>query len=381
MSFPFLRILDRWIGNVCLYLLALPARLISFVLSVFTKPYSKHVFVKLKGGGSLIIAMPTLLGLRRHYPERKFILVCAKEAKVYAELTGIFDEYVLIDDTSFLSLIVSGFKALKTSFHASQCIDLEPNSLLAALFTMLSCADQRIGFVKPEEPARHNAYTVALSLNALSPIYIYYDRLCELLGTKAANDVDCRQFVQARLPTPNEKGSEKTIAIAAFTSEFARERMMPDETWATLLKNAYGAIPFNIMILGAERNKPNADKLAETLKARLPSAQVIVLAGFGTLAQSVSLFTLCDEVWAVDSGLLHTARLLGVPTRSFWGPTMPSQRLRPIEGLIEHVSYRPFLCSPCIQASNAPPCGGQNLCMISMADPSPDLHPAWVKRL
>jgi ADP-heptose:LPS heptosyltransferase len=85
----------------------------------------------------------------------------------------------------------------------------------------------------------------------------------------------------------------------------------------------------------------------------------------------------CDEIWAVDSGLLHIARLLGIASRSFWGPTMPSQRLRPIEGLREQVRYRPFICSPCVQAAGRPPCGGYNLCMISMAEESPDLLPSW----
>jgi len=381
MRLSLLRVIDQWAGGFLLYLLVWPTRMVEIFAPPHPEPKPRYVFLKLKGGGSLMIAMPALLGLRRKYPGVEFVLVCAREAKIYADLTGVFDRMVIIDDASLFSLLISGLRAMRDCFRVDLCIDLEPNSLLAAVFTMLSCAGQRIGLVKPEHPARAYAYTDALSFNAISPIYIYYDRICEILKGTPASAPECRAAIQSLLPPPALiKNQTKTIGVAAFTSDFARERMMPPETWARLLYKKYSETPLRLLIFGSARNTEAAINLAQTLRDRMPAVEIINLANTGTLAQAAAQLLQCDDIWAVDSGLLHIARLLGLTSHSFWGPTMPTQRLRPIEGLVEEIVYRPFLCSPCIQASIVPPCGGQNLCMISMAEESPDLQPSWVKR-
>jgi len=380
MRLSLLRTLDRWIGTSLLYVFVLPVHIVRAFLSSRRTDKPHHVFLKLKGGGSLIIAMPSLLGLRRQYPDAEFTLVCAAEAKIYAELTGIFNNYIVIDDRSLPTLVASGIRALRSCFRSEYCIDLEPNSWLAALFTLVSCAVQRIGFVKPEYPARSLAYTSAISFNAAAPIYIYYDQISEMLGAKPASTTDCRECLQGLLPEPLlQKTGNKTISLAPFTSDFARERMMPAQTWAQLLHHAYGSDPCTFLIFGSARNKEGAGKLIKALEMALPSATFKNMVDLGSLGQVTAQFGLCDEVWAVDSGLLHIARLMGIPCRSYWGPTMPSQRLRPISGLSEQIYYRPFLCSPCVQAASVPPCGGNNLCMITMAEESPDLRPSWVK--
>ena len=381
MPLSFLHKIDRWIGGFLFYILAFPARALARILppSHHTKP--RFVFLKLKGGGSLMIALPSLLGLRRQFPDAEFTLVCAREAEIYARLTGVFDHYIVIDDSSMPRLIITGLRAFGACFHTSLCIDLEPNSWLASLFTMLTCASQRIGFVKPPHASRMLAYSTAIPLNARDPIHVYYDKICKVLDAIPALPQECRETVSALLPKLSvPKTQIKAIALAAFTSDFARERMMPPQTWCALLQRAYGNLPLNILILGAACNKKDAQRLGEEIKRELPACNVTNLAGTYSLAESVARMTMCDEVWAIDSGLLHIARLLGVPNRSFWGPTMPLQRLRPLDGLSEQISYRPFLCSPCVQTTSAPPCRGHNLCMISMAEEAPNLHPSWVKK-
>ena len=165
-------------------MLAVPTRFLAsrILAAPQLQKNTRHIFLKLKGGGSLIIALPALLGLRRAYPDAEFTLVCTSGVKAYAELTGIFDSYLIIDDATPLTLIVSAWHAMRESFRATRCIDLEPNSLLAAVFTMLTCAQTRAGFVKPEQPGRAAAYTTTLAFNINAPIYIYYDQLCAALG-------------------------------------------------------------------------------------------------------------------------------------------------------------------------------------------------------
>lgn len=58
----------------------------------------QHIcFVKMLGGGSLVIAYPALLALRRQYPTATFSLLCAQGTRPFAQTLGLFDR---IDEVS-----------------------------------------------------------------------------------------------------------------------------------------------------------------------------------------------------------------------------------------------------------------------------------------
>ena len=88
-----------------------------------------------------------------------------------------------------------------------------------------------------------------------------------------------------------------------------------------------------------------------------------------------------DEFWGIDSALLHYARFLRTPCLSFWGPTHPETRLKPIDGLAERVVYRKVPCSPCIHLAEEPPCGGNNVCIRNLFESAPGQELEWCSRV
>jgi hypothetical protein len=98
-------------------------------------------------------------------------------------------------------------------------------------------------------------------------------------------------------------------------------------------------------------------------QGEFPQARFSNLCGERDLAASLAELAACEEFRGVDSSLLHYARWLGLRCLSFWGPTDPRTRLRPIPGLVEEAVYRKVACSPCIHVSEEPPCRGRNVCM------------------
>ncbi len=377
--------MDRWFGPALLAVLAPIARGLGALLGNRTGtapgPIGEAkccVFLKLKGGGSLIIALPALLALRRAAPYSTFILVCTAETKVYAELTGLFDRYSIITDRSLASVAWSGLKALKSALWPDIFIDLEPNSILASVFTILSLAPRRIGLVKFEEQYRAVSYTDALSWNLHAPVYVYYDQLAGLLGATPLPVADCREEVMKHI-AKKARTSETmpSIGLAPFTSDYAGQRMMPVEVWVKLLQDYLDEKAVRFHIIGSAKNIIAADKFATQLAGDMPGSEVINICGQRSIAEVCADLLTMDEVWTVDSGLLHVTRLLGVKCRSFWGPTKPSQRLRPIPDLRETTVYNNFLCSPCAHSDSPPPCRGNNLCMKTIADANPDRMPIW----
>jgi ADP-heptose:LPS heptosyltransferase len=67
----------------------------------------------------------------------------------------------------------------------------------------------------------------------------------------------------------------------------------------------------------------------------------------------------------IDSGPLHIARKLGLPTVSVWGPTDPRSYIKIPAGQEKrhlYVYYK-VSCSPCVHHYENLPCGGNNICM------------------
>jgi ADP-heptose:LPS heptosyltransferase len=386
MNFTFIRHFDRWLGLPLLLLVVPVARGLAALLprrgtDQMLSAQTEHcVFLKLKGGGSLIVALPALLAMRKLAPKAEFTLVCTLETKIYAELTGVFDRYAVIDDTGMGAMVRSTFNALRQCLRTETVIDLEPNSILAAAFTVLTMAEHRVGFVKSRERWRAAAYSQALSFNIYAPIYIYYDQLVKLVNsfpvTIKESQTQLLRHITPDAVTP-DVDNVTVLGLAPFTSDFARERMMPVEVWGRLLRVKIETGQVRLVLFGSPKNKSAGELFVSRMRQYFPQTETINLCGTISLAEAAGTIMAVHEFWAIDSGLLHIARLLGVACRSFWGPTQPSQRLRPIEGLQEVTFYRNFVCSPCVHANGAPPCGGNNQCMMSMAETSPDTAPVW----
>jgi len=68
-----------------------------------------------------------------------------------------------------------------------------------------------------------------------------------------------------------------------------------------------------------------------------------------------------------DSGPLHIAAALGLPTLSLFGPETPV--LYGPKGGNPLIFYKGLYCSPCLSVFNAKtaPCSGQNICMQSIS--------------
>src|SRR4051812_10365912 len=86
------------------------------------------VWMKMLGGGSLLLGMPMLLGFRRAHPNTRMVLVTTSGVKPFADLIGVFDEYRIIDVSSASAVAESGGKALLQTFRTDCIVDLEVHS-------------------------------------------------------------------------------------------------------------------------------------------------------------------------------------------------------------------------------------------------------------
>jgi ADP-heptose:LPS heptosyltransferase len=348
-------------------------------------PCETLTIVKMLGGGSLAIAYPALLALRRTPGLKKLQVVTTPAIQPFARALGVFDEILIIRDGNAFALLLDGIGAIGRLFRTDAIADLEIHSRLTTVFCLLTCARNRIGFYTDNSFWRRRISTHLLFCNYSNGIYHSYDQIAALFGVAVPEAAECRRSFRIAV-TPSGGASEgvRLVAVAPCCSDLSPERMLSQEEWCRIVQSRLagtsGSKVLHIHLLGGPDDHPYLESLGMALGHALPEARVVNHAGDFSLGDSIQFLGSVEQLLCIDSALLHFARLLGVPTVSFWGPTDPQTLLRPWHGSSDEVIYRKISCSPCVHLAQRPPCNGNNICMRLAADPGrhEDPNPAWV---
>jgi ADP-heptose:LPS heptosyltransferase len=368
MNIEKLRKVDFFLGSVLIVLLRPASIMLGTILKrnhaiVIRK---QLVVTKIKGGGSLLLAMPALLSLRKKYPDKIFTLVTSAEVKPFAELMGVFDEIVIINISNLFYAGVSSLNALRKVWGADGLINFEIHSKLTTVFSSLSCARNRFGFYHETNSWQRDVITHLFFYNITSPVYINYNQVALALGATILPYQEVADFFiqHNQLQAPRQDAQTIKVVLAPFCSDLGKEREFLPEHWAKILKIKFENKALLLIIVGGKSDVKRASVLALNLKEVLPHFEIINLAGKTTLHESAMMIKTADEFLTIDSGLNHIARLSGgVRITSYWGPTDPTTRLAPFPNIAETVVYKKLFCSPCVHAVATPPCRGNNICM------------------
>jgi ADP-heptose:LPS heptosyltransferase len=347
---------------------------------------SSLTFIKMMGGGSLVIAYPALVAIKNLPQVKQLRLITTSAVKPFAEILGVFDEIIVIRDDSAATLVGDSLIALRKVFRCDAIVDLEIHSRLTTVFSVVTCAVNRVGFYTGISFWRQKLATHLLFCNISSGIYYFYDQIAALFGSGAPDIGLCVTTFRKQLgvaPRTPDAGSLR-MALAPCCSELGRERMLQPKEWVEVLGRRFSredaGRKIEIRLLGARGDRAALDQLCEVLSAAFPGVKTVNYAGKTSLAESVRGLAEVDELICIDSALLHFARLLGIPTISFWGPTDPASRLRVSEFNRDEIHYHKLPCSPCVHVAQEPPCRGDNLCMRFAVDPNRPLesNPKWI---
>jgi ADP-heptose:LPS heptosyltransferase len=379
---------DYYVGGILQALLKPPTVLLGKILGRDhdLARCSSLTFIKMVGGGSLVIAYPALLATKNAPQVRQLRLVTTSAVKPFAEILGVFDEIIVIRDESALTLAMDSLTALRKLFRCEALVDLEVHSRLTTVFSVATCAVNRVGFYTGISFWRQKLATHLLFCNIYNGIYYFYDQIAALFGGQAPDMGKCvsafRQHLGVEERTPD--AGNLRIALAPCCSELGRERMLQDKEWVEVLGRRFSrenaGRHIEIRLMGGRGDQTALEALSGLIRTAFPGVVTANYAGKTSLAESVRGLAEVDELICIDSALLHFARLLGIPTISFWGPTDPASRLRVSDFNRDEIHYHKLPCSPCVHVAQEPPCRGDNLCMRFAVDPGcrMESNPKWI---
>jgi ADP-heptose:LPS heptosyltransferase len=327
------------------------------------KPPRHILFVKLLGLGSLILASDAITAMRRRFPGARFILLTDTTIGDGIEPFGLFDEIIRTPTDRLLPTAGSMIRLLARTWTWRRLwvADLEVYSKLTTVLALLTMACNRFGFHLPPVSFRKYLNTHNIPFDQEALLEANYARMARAMTGEAV--------VASTPPARRTRERDKPYVLLNNTcSGLADVRKMPDQTFAAVCRWVLDHTVYDIALLGAPGDREAIDRFIRRDPGLLERRRRIVNysgvpAGFAEYYRFLREDGVC--LITIDSGPLHIARALGLPTLSIWGPTDPAHylRIRPHEDHRHLVHYLAESCSPCVHRHPHPPCGGDNVCM------------------
>lgn len=250
------------------------------------KRCSTVTIVKMLGGGSLVIAYPALLAIKNAPHVKKLQLLTTPAVQPFAATLAIFDSIIVVRTDSPVRLVLDSVRAIRLLFLCDAIVDLEVHSRLTTVFSVITCARNRIGFYTRNSFWRRQLATHLLFCNLTAGIYHYYDQIAALFGGKLPHAAECQERFRAAIgaPASPEPSSVPRIALSPCCSDLSRERMLRPQEWVVALRRRLsrdGEAPLaaEIHLFGAPRDRASLDELGNLLRRELPRITPVNHAG------------------------------------------------------------------------------------------------------
>ena len=357
---------DKYIGYFLFFLIVPLVRLLGILLKrnhQLNNPPKTILFIKLLGLGSLVISIPAIQEIRKKYPEAKLILLTDSNIRDGIAPFDLFDEFWPIKTSFIFITVIDSLRFIIKSWQIRKLwvVDLEVYSKLTTVYSLFTFAINRFGFLLSPVLFRKylNTHNVLFNQSAfLGDNYLY---MAEIITDG---------FIRLDSGKQNKRLHEYTkpfIALNNTCSELATVRKLPDGTFIFICEWIIQNTSYNIALLGSivDRYSNNVLIDSNTILS-VHKNRILNYAGSVIFEDYYNFLSeQCVCLITIDSGPLHIAKALGLPTLSIWGPTNPANysKIQADEQIRHQYHYLKVQCSPCVHFHEKLPCGGNNFCM------------------
>ena len=282
------------------------------------------------------MCLPALRAVRDRFPQAHLtILAKPFVADLYAG-QPFADEIVLYTPGTLKDKISFGLSLRARQFD---CAILLQNAFEAALVARLAGIPQRIGY---DRDARGRLLTKAISVPRAGEIpphqRFYYLEMLRRAGIldrlPESNAIHLGRPASTHISGP-------LIGISPGAAYGSAKRWLP-QRFAEASVQIARARNASIAIFGTKEERA----LCEQVAGLLTGVRVTNYAGRTTLAQFIELASACELFLTNDSGSMHIASALGIPTVAIFGAT--DHVATGPTGPLSRVIREPVECSPCL---------------------------------
>ncbi len=267
--------------------------------------------------GDTLFSTPVFRSLKLHYPDKKLIVLLNPTNYKLFETNKYIDEIILYDGRwkKFFQVL----KILKTKKIDATLI-LHSNEPQATPLALLSGSKYIIKI--PNNKNEYNKFHTNLPISAYGDRHGIFDRLRQLEYLNIFED-DPRMDIVLKDSWKDEvfnylesKSIDNSAIVIGFQIGASTvSRMWFSDKWVDLGKKLLLKYPNSIIIL---TGAPNEVKLTNQVEEGINNSRVFNLAGKFQLGSAAALIGTLDLLITPDTGPLHIAIALKVPTIGFF---------------------------------------------------------------
>ena len=282
--------------------------------------------------GDAVMTVPAVRAIKAGRPDARVTIL------TQSKLADFWHSVPEVDEVIAIAAGESVFAVARKLRDKFEVAILFPNSLRSALEVWLAGIPRRVG--RPghhRSRLLHQVFLPKRKSPVPRPRHQVHDylALAEFVGAEIAGE-----------PRPPNHHSPIThhhrppiLALCAGAEYGPTKRWLP-ERFAEVVSVIRTRTDCEWRLLGVEKDLPIADEILMAAGGPLTSR-----VGQTTLAQLIEELRACDLLLTNDTGTMHLAAHLGVPTVSIFGSTEPS--LTGPLGPRHHIIRRHVECSPC----------------------------------
>ncbi|WP_240732221.1 glycosyltransferase family 9 protein [Geobacter sp. FeAm09] len=311
-------------------------------------PPSSILLIRPGGIGDAVHLIPTISAIKSTYPDAAIDILAEKRNSAVFNLSHHVRHVFHYDKPLEL------FRALRTTYDV--VIDTEQWHRLSAVVARMTRAPVSIGFATNER-ARLFTHAIAYSQDDCEIDSFY--RLLAPLGIARAE-------VPALFLAVPPKAAEKANMLLeggggrAFVTLFPGASI-PERRWGAEkfrnLADMLAAVGLAVVVVGGGEDQEQGEMI-------VAGGTGLNLAGRTSLSETAAVIQKSALLVSGDSGVLHIAVGLGVPTVSLFGPGR-ARKWAP-QGERHLVLNKKLPCSPCTTFGTTPPCPIAAKCMADI---------------
>jgi heptosyltransferase I len=289
----------------------------------------KILIIKPSALGDIVQAMPALCCLADNFPDAKIHWFVRPEYSALVENHRCIEKIIIFDRKKLgawwykpdaFAEFVRLIKQLRAEKY-DLVFDFQ-GRFRSAIFAWFSGCKQRIGMAGTQE-VTGLFYTRRVAQSSVHLVDYFLDMVCSAGAKRGKVEFDLKPQPQAIAEIQkllSENKIDKDNYAVFVPSATVEAKKWPIENFAALAEKVNAKYRCPIVAIGAESEKPVAEKLKTITKT-----PIINLAGKTNIAQLIALLAGAKVVVSNDTGPAHIAAALQVPMVLVFGFTNPSR--------------------------------------------------------
>lgn len=298
--------------------------------------------------GDVVMSVPAVKALRRAMPAAHLSVLVRSDLASLFDGSGWVDEILPFRIHRGLGGLADRRRVVR--LIRSRRFDLAvvlPRSFQSALWVALAGVPERVGFAADGRGLLLTNQTrrtsAALGRHQVHDHLLLLQETLAIAGCADDYALDVHEPHRARMQawlTSRRQRSGKLIAMAV-TAAFGPSKEWPCERYAALIDLLAERYDAECVLIGAPAERRRVEDVA-----RASGNGALVAAGETSVGEALALLSLCDGFAGNDSGAMHMAGALGIPTVGIFGST-DAHRTGPL-GPRTRILYDRIECSPCM---------------------------------